>query len=834
MTQKSSYTLKPPPEQKKYRRYRQEELARMTTMQLMDICESEGIINAAIDRMDKGELIHLIMQFRGSRTPHLILTETGGGKERLEEALEQTKKREIGHKINISGKITAYSGLDTGFFDGITIPHMSDLEDVNAVILDNRNKICGIFQVRIHPGHDFLYLTRSGELPCVQSEVKDYRLILFPQTLSDAAYRIYTGELKKLPPEIQIYVIPLLDFVVLEPATVTLPLVMDFGTTNTSAGFFLDHMTYEKIKDGVRQGQLTPNAVNYVQFLTTEGEIAPVLPTVIGVGRIENGKIIYKTGYDAEKMIEDGYTGNGFSVFYDIKRWVSDYMQDEEVSDHLGNRVLVKRKDLIKEYLLFVIKSAEQRFKCLFQSVFFSYPVKQGKSFVSLYKDVLKSHIEVLGDDMIDEGVAVLYSTISMIIDKKQYTDGQLYKALIVDCGGGTTDLSTCLFKITNERISYNIEIETAYENGDTDFGGNNLTYRIMQLIKVALAREITGSGTTLSDIAGEMDVDIYRMVEGEGVKAVYKMLDEAYAAAEYIVPTKFKEYEYQNREEYYMVRNNMYFLFTLAEKIKKKFFANLQILQVSVGQKPFFSGSDYAHIYVPRWKWAARVNGKLAVKKEFPYISFSSVFVKMALHGDIYNIIHQFFENLYKSNELSGYQIINLTGQSCKIDIFKDAIKEYIPGKLMRGRSEKGSEDYRLKLTCLDGAIRYVRDKRLGYAKVSMEFKKPSLPYELRGFTHTGTEVVLLKPQNHEQRHGSISRSANSVELRLHLMNTRGEEKHVYSVLCEPDAFTPVTYEEIGKNYGEIIPQSEADVIENGEVRYFVCVILHLMKILT
>ena len=61
MNQSPHYTFEPLKEQKRFRRYRREELARMTTLQLADICEREEIIHAATDRLDAGGLIHLIL-----------------------------------------------------------------------------------------------------------------------------------------------------------------------------------------------------------------------------------------------------------------------------------------------------------------------------------------------------------------------------------------------------------------------------------------------------------------------------------------------------------------------------------------------------------------------------------------------------------------------------------------------------------------------------------------------------------------------------------------------------------------------------------------------------
>ena len=823
MTEQLSYTFDPQKVKKRYRRYRYEELARMTTMQLMDICEREDIIKAAIDRLDKEELIHLVLQFRGCRTPHLIFDEIEGGQERLEAALQKTRKRETPHKISIPGKIVAYCGLDANLFDNFTIEYMRELDGVNAVILDNEDKICAILQVQSYPGKELLYLTRSGSLRCRAAKVKDYRLVFFTQEISDIAYEVYTGEQRLLPPEIRIYTAPLLDFLVLDPIGVPMPLVVDFGTSNTTAGLYMDNITYGKIKGSTQPGQIIPDKINYVNYLTPDGGTVPILPTVIGVDSIRDGKARYNIGHSAEQMIADGYVSAGFCVFYDIKRWVNDFTKEEELSDVMGNRISAPRWEIIRAFLQYVIDNAQQRFKCKFGSVYLSYPVKQRERFVSLYQNMLPDGIQVLSDDMVDEGVAVLYSTISRLIDSKQYNENHWYKAIIIDCGGGTTDLSTCRFRVVNERVSYNIQIESAYENGDTDFGGNNLTFRIMQLLKVALARELTGFGVSLHDLAFAMQGDIYSMVDDLGVKQVYKVLEEAYSAAEDVIPTRFKEYEFHNRDEYYMVRGNFFYLFTLSEKIKKEFFANPRILQVTVGDALSWRGEETAHVNAPRWKFVSRMKGKLQIQKKLPETTLSTVLVKMVLHGDIYDIIHRFFDRLYESGELGGYQIINLTGQSCKIDIFRDCLKEYLPGKLMRGHRGKGMQDYQLKLTCLDGAIRYMSDRRLGLAKVSMTAGPPALPYELRAFTHSGVEVALLKPLDPSHRGGSISRSICSVEVRMHLLNTRGEEKHIYTVFCEPETFKDVIYEEIEEIYGHYIPQGEVDIIENGEVRYFV-----------
>ena len=165
----------------------------------------------------------------------------------------------------------------------------------------------------------------------------------------------------------------------------------------------------------------------------------------------------------------------------------------EKVIDVNEKTTFIKRKDIIKAYLEYVISLAQQRFKCKFKNIYISCPSKQKYKFHTLFKDILSDYT-VESENILEESVAVLYNTISELIEKKKYVQGEWYKALIIDCGGGTTDLSGCSFSISNSRVSYKLDIETSYENGDTDFGGNNLTFRIMQFIKILMANSLVKS----------------------------------------------------------------------------------------------------------------------------------------------------------------------------------------------------------------------------------------------------------------------------------------------------------------------------------------------------
>ena len=55
-------------------------------------------------------------------------------------------------------------------------------------------------------------------------------------------YQIYNGDYGYLPEHLNVYRIPLLDFSVREPVELNIPLAIDFGTSSTTAGVYLDDL----------------------------------------------------------------------------------------------------------------------------------------------------------------------------------------------------------------------------------------------------------------------------------------------------------------------------------------------------------------------------------------------------------------------------------------------------------------------------------------------------------------------------------------------------------------------------------------------------------------
>ena len=111
-------------------------------------------------------------------------------------------------------------------------------------------------------------------------------------------------------------------------------------------------------------------------------------------------------GQSAVELSNACYVDGG-SIFYDMKRWISDYGKEEEITDREGRRTFLARKEIIRAYFGHIIRVTENHFKCR---------VKQKFLFGKLFVEILPDYI-LQTEEMLDEGVSVLYNTISGMLD---------------------------------------------------------------------------------------------------------------------------------------------------------------------------------------------------------------------------------------------------------------------------------------------------------------------------------------------------------------------------------------------------------------------------------
>ena len=845
-------------EQKKYYEH---DLRKMPVYQLQEIARREKIIPAVANRLDRELLIQTILRYRGAETALLINDYRADDYQRLEDCFPQITFQAQPTNLECNADINVWQGLGINFHDKITVNYAPNLSGTNAFIVDSEKNLCGVFNVEEKINDkNFLYLRKNRDFPCRESNVKIYYLILLERVYSEQFFHFYNGTIPFVQENIPAYRLQLLDFRVNEPATLKMPVAIDFGTSSTTAGVL-------NFSEKVGLAKFNSEKIKHAIFYDDDDNEVNLIPTVIGVKSLENpDKPEYVFGYDALNLT--AYMDEGYTIFYDIKRWIADYDKFEELTDNYGRRVFVSRKNILREFFIYIIYTLEDYIKGKIRSVHISGPVKQKGKFQHMFQEILPEYA-IEKREMIDESVAVLYNTISELIESKSIRNRQKYSALVIDCGGGTTDISSCSFSVDDNRVAYSIDIETGYENGSTDFGGNNLTYRILQALKLKIVetlckqylnrsaivqarREFYGEKDsfdhktflkasaipTLKNLLKNFNLEVFRYIDEHGVAEVYKNLENAYRLAEEILPTRFKDWENKNRSEYFRVRNNYYFLFGLADRIKQEFFKNYGVMKVLLAvegnrDKPDrnweinrqYEDFDDDTIKIPldKWRLTMKNSDGLTLMKYLPDISFSVFEIEPILNPDIYNIIRQLLDPIYESGEIENYSIIKLSGQSCKIDLFRTAMKEFVPGKLIKSKS-KIDDEYRneLKLSCIDGALKYLRDKKFGYADIKIKNLRPHLPYILTGFTHNGEEVALIDDNLNKDR-GVLSRNIEDLTLTVYLKDTENNLRQEMIYECMLDEFEPKKQEDIEKIYGENIPQDETDTIVNGEVKFFV-----------
>ena len=815
-------------EEKPECRYHESDLRLMTLFQLREICRREKIIPGVLKPMEKEELIRVVMRYRGADEYFLIRKVDEKGEEALTQTIQRTRLREKQDLvITCVSKLTAYEGIAIGFYDGFKIPYHPDIVGTNALVVSGDKQICAILNVeQLGEERSCLYLTKAAEIPCLESDVKNYSLYCMDRKNSEILSRVYNGNYTYVPEYLEVYRVPLVDFEVRKPIPLTMPLAIDFGSDNTVIGAYLDTLYFEHANLCDGDNGLKKDAVNYASFYDSSSAYREsiLLPSAVGVLAMEQEVPEFVFGYDAVKMADSSYMDEGFCVFYDLKRWIRDYEKQEEIYDRQGNRGFVKRKDLLKAYFEYVIVQAKNRFKCEISTIHVSCPAKQKVQFQNLFREIIPQYVLEV-KNMIDEGVSVLYHVISGMIERGTVEDGEHYQALIVDCGGSSSDLYSCRFRIRDQRVAYKIEIENAYKNGSADFGGNNLTYRIMQLLKIAIVNQLyDGCIKTKQEILEGFNLDIFRYVDQHGTAGLYEELETVYAQAEEFLPTRFHDYENRSRIEYYQVKNNFYFLFYLAEAVKKKFYNQIGTLRVALSSAPIAEDGT-SWIFAEQWKMSVQREQHLETVKEMPVVSFNIYEIELLLKGDIYGLLSRFMEEIYETGEVEDYAVIKLSGQSCKIDIFREALKEFVPGKVIQFKRKTGeiSGDYELKINCVEGALRYLKDRKYGFADITVHTELPALPYSISAFTHTGEEVVLIKALTRGEKSGTISRNMEELTLKLYLKDMDGKERCQFTCYSSFADFKEKRYEEIEELYGDHMLQEDTDNIIDGEVKFFV-----------
>ena len=777
-----TYTLNQNQKTEEHTTYKRKDLEKMTLFHLREICRKERVVVPSAQSADREGLIRLIMRFRGQKEYRHINTAQEGGLERLQEFVQNNKVHITDkQQIRIPGTITLYQETGMNELDGYKVQSDNKLYEGNLILIDELFQIYTCFYIQEINGIHYLF--KGKGVPVRPLEKHQYFILYLPNERdSEFLYDCYYGNRVSVPGYVEGIRIPLLDIQEKEIVKADLPLVIDFGSSNTTMGICLPDGT---TKIALDKGQT-------------------IIPSMIGVKGVLEDKTEFVFGYEALALTGENYQDEDVTVFYDIKRWISDADRKQSVTLKNGYKYQIDRKETLRAYLDYLIDLARQQFKCTFTCIQLLAPIRQKKKFEELFTQILP---EYSVNCELDEGMAVLFNSINRMINQNQYEKDRWYHALIIDCGGGTTDLTSGLFRINNNRVSYIVDLETKYENGDTNFGGNNLTYRIMQLLKIRIVFEL-----------GFMKKENFM---GSENAFSYEKLEQLYQQAEHYIPTLFRDYRERSREQYFFVKNNYYYLFEMAETIKKQFFQSKFRYELYVSTD---KNNEEGAVFLDRWKLSIIADGlfdHIHESVEFPlYLNE----IEELLRPDIYQLMEHFLDEKFEQGELQDYEMIKLTGQSCKSRLFTEALKQYVPGKRIQNTKHE-SDGTELKMCCLEGALAYFLNCKRGYMKVNQRYQVGTLPYEIMALTHENKEKILIKSLDRENHIGYISRFMIGNQLDLYLNNEQGERLKTYYFKYDTSKFEKTTQEEIDRCYQNTVIQEETDIILEGEMKFFVWV---------
>ena len=206
---------------------------------------------------------------------------------------------------------------------------------------------------------------------------------------------------------------------------------------------------------------------------------------------------------------------------------------------------------------------------------------------------------EVMTQNITDEAVAVAYHFLEQSIRELDYEDGAVKKMLILDCGGGTSDMVNCNYKITNEGITSRLEMHVTYAHGDTNFGGNELTWRVMQYLKIRLAEVIRKKEpATMDELFPGILSQLYEKIDRDGVEKAYETFSEIYNQAEALIPTCFDYYQNQPEHAFLKVRIDAYRNLNMDDHFFRSFFELL-------------IGTDYVRKMIKEGKSAEEIKAR-------------------------------------------------------------------------------------------------------------------------------------------------------------------------------------------------------------------------------
>lgn len=757
-------------------RYTLEELKNMGTFRLRDICVQEKIMTrqAGIDpqRLKREDLIDLLYRYRGRKEETLL---DGFPEESVQLLKELAKGASLAAaELKIPQKLEIIKDIPLMEDQEILISHGFSGRNFLGLITDQEGEILAVLEVK----NRFLTLSPKRTAPDLSVGIhKDLWFLLFNAASSLEASQVYSRQRCDLSGSRGLTAakarLPILTVAEAEEAKE--PLVIDFGAGCTSAA--------AAGQDGI------------LSVLFPGGSL--VCPTAAAVERCNGQEVSFRFGYDALSLIKHNGYGSSMTFLHNLKLYLFEEKK-LELWDQDGNGGCISSDLVLREFFAYIISLAKAEHKRYYTRLCFLLPEKRGQLALQRLKEILPDYQVESGQS---ESVNSVYQK---IVEQIEYEPGGgPERVLAFHCGAGSSSLTACQYHTENTNVAYRVKMEQQYLSGDSGFGGNNLTCLIFKYLKIKILWELKGRTEPILD---EMFSEAYTFVdEYGGTKEIYERFHGLYEEAEQMIPTKFGKLE----ETMMVKKQNFYRLWFLAEGLKEVFFSEEPISVVRLPER--FRELCGVNVIDP--------DGIREFKLDFPV---DKAELELVLAPEIYRIVKSFIEPLCEeSGILTGYKI-KFTGLSCKIPVFRDALREFTVGRRAR-RGSAGLLD--LKLKAMEGAI--CREQLIKSGKIVPEIRtKPDeISYTVTVKTHDNATLEIVSKSREEGRvFGCIRRHMATKTVEFSICDLSGNLVRKRELFLDISRFSKTGYDLLFEAYpflGEI--QGEIDSIEEEEIRIFV-----------
>ncbi len=433
------------------RLYTREELEAFELPRLREICRAENIKPPTMEMFQRREeLAALLYRYVGIVKKPGIAIYTKEGCARLEDAFADAQGSQTGG-IDVPAFLELYQGQSS--FQNPDAPYLAVSRQelgIYAFLADETHHIQAVLMLdQANTGKYQMRLDRERMSPDIPAgRFHRWELLFTDPADTEEAVRCYQGTGRRKT-AIACYTVPVPEVWVREVPQSKEPLIIDYGTSYTTAGTCFQFGQADA-KQGARIS--FPPVTDCTWRQQGGCQCCGLCPSVLAVRDCSDGVAEHMTFLYGEEAVQEE-KNRGFmarnSIFYDMKRWAGRYKERIQVSDLEGNTCEVERLFLIRAFLLHMIDQAQQQNRVRYPRLCFTCPVKQKALSLRMYQEALPEY-EVITENITDEAVAVAYHFLERGIRELDYDDGAAKKMLILDCGGGTSDMVSCNYRITN------------------------------------------------------------------------------------------------------------------------------------------------------------------------------------------------------------------------------------------------------------------------------------------------------------------------------------------------------------------------------------------------